>query len=229
MERGMTTAAIAEKSAGDPSIAAAPHTAKSWGKGRDFIVTSIAAVEAVRLDNGWTVSRLCRVAGVDRRQYQRIRSGILPLTNGALARLDAGIRRLRANDLLEQAPPPRIIEQGSAYATIAKGLQRRRMELGLTCEQVDYLAGFHGGYTGKLENWDEPSGRGFGEISCEPWCQALGVELAVIEGVVPMATRRMINPIPPAELARRYDANRKRHEARQRTMEAKRQAKGTGQ
>jgi transcriptional regulator with XRE-family HTH domain len=225
----MTTAEIAEKSASASANVSTISVEKRLDNGRDFMAVSVAAVEAIRERSHWSIAKLCRVSGVSDMHYRRVRRGVLPETTALIAKLNVGIRRLQANDLIEQQPAPRIIEQGSAYATIAKGLQRRRMELGLTCEQVDYLAGFHGGYTAKLENWDEPSGRGFGEISCEPWCQALGVELAVIEGVVPMATRRMINPIPPAELARRYDANRKRHEARQRTMEAKRQAKGTGQ
>lgn len=187
-------------------------------------INSFADVEAARRAGHWSIAELTRAADVTERYYHMMRCGQRPITDGALSRLINGLRILERRNAhsTTSLADPRIIEMGDEYATIAKGMQRRRMELGLTVEQVDYLTGFASGHTAKLEAWDTPTGRGFGEVSCKLWCEALGVYLAVIEGVVPTATRRMINPIGPAELAKRYDANRKRADAKRRTMEAKR-------
>ena len=183
---------------------------------------SLAQVEAARLDNGWSIGNLCRVSSVDRRHYLRVREGSRPLTPATLARLTAGLRILAADISANEPPPPRILAAGAEYRVIADGMRRRREELDLTCEEVDYLAGFTGGHTSKLENWRTSNGRGFGEISARLWCEVLGVQLAVIEGVVPVATMRMANPIGSVELGRRFDANQRRLEAMRRTKDAKR-------
>lgn len=67
-------------------------------------------------------------------------------------------------------------------ADIAQVLADRRRELGLTCEGLDYHAGFSDRYTAKLEHGDKPSGRQGFHISAmaEVWLSALGLALVVM-------------------------------------------------
>lgn len=74
-------------------------------------------------------------------------------------------------------------------------LAKRRRDLGLAQIDLDDLAGFQDGYTGKLEVGGVPrGGRNPGTWSLPRWLRALGVELAVIE-VDP-------NPVPETAIRR---------------------------
>ncbi|MGH6753037.1 MAG: hypothetical protein ACREDP_12805 [Bradyrhizobium sp.] len=214
----------AEKSASKAGLSADRLSACDARQDTERAVTSIADVEAVRTSKGWTIAAVCRAAQISDDYYRLLRLAARPLTPTALAKLAAGLRRLEAHQATAQPATPRIIEIGQEYGVIAAGMKRRRMELGLTVLQVDYLAGFAEGHTAKLESWNNRNGRGFGEISCCLWCQALGVSLAVVEDTIPVATMRIASPIGSAELGRRYDANRKRIEAKRATMASRKTA-----
>ena len=85
-----------------------------------------------------------------------------------------------------QAFIPTIVH---SRAEIAATLAERRRALGMTCEALDYHAGFSDRYTAKLEHGDKPSGRkGFivqpGKITvsgmAEVWLEALGLRLVLV-------------------------------------------------
>lgn len=74
--------------------------------------------------------------------------------------------------------PPIIVRN---RADIALHLANERRAQGLTCEALDYKAGFSDRYTAKLEHGDSPSGRQAFHISPmgELWLEALGLCLLV--------------------------------------------------
>ena len=76
--------------------------------------------------------------------------------------------------------PPLIVH---SRAEIALALADRRRALGLTCEGLDYHAGFSDRYTAKLEHGGSPSGRQGFHISpmAEVWLAALGLGLVLMD------------------------------------------------
>lgn len=136
---------------------------------------------------------------------------------------DTGEREARARPAPASTPPIQSDRErhAAAYdirlpyivhsrADIAGILQARREALGLTCLGHDDRAGFHDGYTGKLENPDTPSGkRGFhirperGEVACsfmaEVWLQSLGVALVVMSAEQAEAIGAVRAPERPAK------------------------------
>lgn len=75
--------------------------------------------------------------------------------------------------------PPTIVH---SRADIAQLLADRRRALGMTCEGLDFHAGFSDRYTAKMEHGDKPSGRQGFHISpmAEVWLSALGLALVVM-------------------------------------------------
>lgn len=67
-------------------------------------------------------------------------------------------------------------------ADMARVLRQARMDQGMTCLELDYRAGFHDGYTGKLEHPDSPSGKRGLQLSymAEVWIKALGYRLVLV-------------------------------------------------
>jgi hypothetical protein len=97
---------------------------------------------------------------------------------------------------------PTIVHTRAHIAGVLQGL---RYDAGMTCEDLDYHAGFSDRYVSKMEHGDKPQGRqGFhispGKIGmtamAETWLDALGVRLVLVSadqaaeiGAVPCATR----------------------------------------
>jgi hypothetical protein len=97
--------------------------------------------------------------------------------------------------------PPTIVHTRAQIAGVLQGL---RYAAGMTCEDLDYHAGFSDRYVSKMEHGDKPQGRqGFhispGKIGitamAETWLDALGVRLVLVTrekaeeiGAVPCAT-----------------------------------------
>jgi hypothetical protein len=67
------------------------------------------------------------------------------------------------------------------YGGLIDALVARRHELALSCMALDARAGFHEGYSNKLENWDKPYGRGIGPLSLGLWLESLGLVLHVVQ------------------------------------------------
>lgn len=85
------------------------------------------------------------------------------------------------------------------YARLVRLLKERRMELRMTCEQVDRLAGVQSGYTAKLEMWTPAEGmpaksrisaRTLGIVSMPLVMTALGMTLEAVKGKPPAHYRR---------------------------------------
>lgn len=72
--------------------------------------------------------------------------------------------------------------QVHSRADIAAFLAERRRSLGMTCEELDYHAGFSDRYVTKMENGGKPGMRQGFRIShmAEVWLEALGCALVVV-------------------------------------------------
>lgn len=70
----------------------------------------------------------------------------------------------------------------TSRADMAAVLRQARMNRGMTCLELDHVAGFHDGYTGKLEHPDTKSGKRGLQLSfmAECWIEALGYQLVLI-------------------------------------------------
>lgn len=167
------------------------------------LTRDVNAIESLRIARKVSIANLCRVSGVSRRQYQRLRKGIGSPLVSTIERLASALT-LIAQRMASTGDRAFIIDQGANYATIIDALRKRREELNLAAADVDDLAGFPEGYCNKLENWNkEGYGRGFGEESLRAWCNSLGVEIAMVRVDLPMSTERFINRIPLEQLRRR--------------------------
>jgi hypothetical protein len=90
------------------------------------------------------------------------------------------------------------------YARLVRLIKERRLELRLTCEQVDRLSGVQSGYTAKIEMWTPHHGiltnqgrtgsrvtaRTMGVVSMPLIMTALGMTLVAIKGKPPRHARR---------------------------------------
>lgn len=65
----------------------------------------------------------------------------------------------------------------TTYDAFVKAMVARRKQLGWSQIELDERAGFHLGYTGKLEAWTGPQGRTAGPVTMPLWLQALGIEI----------------------------------------------------
>lgn len=121
-------------------------------------------------------------------------------------------------DAISEIKPPRLRYAEQAYeitgpiivhsrADIASLLRAHRMARGMTCLAHDHQAGFHDGYTAKLEHGDARSGkRGFhfrepgpddgGSVAmsgmAEVWLESLGLQLVLL----PAELARSIGAVP---------------------------------
>lgn len=81
------------------------------------------------------------------------------------------------------------------------GLMRsRREELGLTCVELDALAGLQDGYTSKVECYPSNHHRTLGIVSLPLMLGALGLVLAVVKVEPPRAVRKFHKTLPPKQI-----------------------------
>lgn len=67
------------------------------------------------------------------------------------------------------------------YSALIDVMRKRRVELGLTCIELDAKAGFPEGYTSKLENYRQAGpGRAFGPVSLPLWLGALDLKMVIV-------------------------------------------------
>lgn len=89
------------------------------------------------------------------------------------------------------------------YAGLVRLFERRRRELGLTCIDMDYLAGLQEGYTSKIEQFPNRHSRTLGFVSLPNMLRVLGLRLAVVKAELPADVIAYKAPSPPAEIERR--------------------------
>jgi len=103
------------------------------------------------------------------------------------ARKNRWARRVRAIARLQKIAPnmvPALAVVGS-YEELISVLVEHRGKLGLSQLAVDDLAGFHSGYTGKLEVGTKAKcGRGLGRMSLPTLLDTYGLRLAVVEKAI---------------------------------------------
>lgn len=75
---------------------------------------------------------------------------------------------------------PKIDDDIRTYDDMIAALKRRRIELGLTQEMLNHIAGFQDGYVNKLELGYRAGGRGVGNMSLPTWLDALGLRLQLV-------------------------------------------------
>jgi hypothetical protein len=104
-------------------------------------------------------------------------------------RRELKIRRHR-RWLAKKKAEKKVLEVGSplrTYEDLVQALRIRRQSLNLSQADVDAIAGFHDGYTAKLEIGLKLSakgsqyGRGLGDMSLPTILDALGVRLMLVE------------------------------------------------
>lgn len=88
----------------------------------------------------------------------------------------------------------------SNYDGLVGLMKSRREELGLTCNDVDALAGLQDGYTGKVECFPNHHHRTLGIVSLPLMLGALGLALAVVKVEPPKAVRKFRKPLPPKKI-----------------------------
>jgi len=73
-----------------------------------------------------------------------------------------------------------VLGEAAGYNELCQLLAMQRIALGMTQRELDQLAGFQDGYTGKLETGTRPKGRTIGSRLLPMWLGALGVRLAIV-------------------------------------------------
>lgn len=67
------------------------------------------------------------------------------------------------------------------YPEFVAAMTLRRKELGITCMEVDLMAGMQESYTSKLENWPKPHGRGMGPEIFPLWLGGLKCGVVLVD------------------------------------------------
>lgn len=90
-----------------------------------------------------------------------------------------------AND---DAPEPVPIRSRDDFV---RCLTDRRRALGLTCLEIDQIAGFHDGYTAHLEHPETRTGRGSLRLTEMGliWLDTLGLKLQLVQSQFPIRTK----------------------------------------
>lgn len=76
---------------------------------------------------------------------------------------------------------------------LVRALRAKRVERGLSCEELDDIAGIPDRYMNKLENYRSNNGRGIGLKSLELVLQAMGLKLMLVDPGAEERTARRVN------------------------------------